>query len=397
MRSPKILFGSIEAEIISPDISKLLSLLTAEGIVLKYIKHCDELTVRITVNTKSYQTLNRIADKQGAVVRKVGFGGISFAAKRLLKRPVLMLFLAVVCVMTCYVPGRIFFISVEGNEQVPERYIIEIAAECGIGFGANRRLVRSEIMKNKLLEKIPQLQWAGINTYGCTAVISVREKTLSEKYDEPEYQVSSIVASRDGVIQSCTVFQGNALCFVGQAVKSGQTLVSGYLDCGIVIKTARADAEIRALTSRDLEVISPACTAIKKETQNIKTQYGLKIGKNLIKFYKDSGNLDTTCGKIYSEEYLYLPGGFRLPIAIVKETEIHYDTDEDTLPDTDSGEWLKEISSAYLKNTMVSGEIIFADAEVTFDDAYSLRGRYTCSEMIGQEKREETIPKDDEK
>ena len=38
-------------------------------------------------------------------------------------------------------------------------------------------MIRSEKVKNSLLQRIPQLQWAGINTDGCVAVISVREKT----------------------------------------------------------------------------------------------------------------------------------------------------------------------------------------------------------------------------
>ena len=298
----------------------------------------------------------------------------------------------------CYVPGRTFFISVEGNSQIAERYIIEAAAECGIDFGAKRRWVRSEMMKNKLLEKIPQLQWAGINTYGCTAVISVREKTSSQKQAEPEHQVSSIVASRDGIVQSCTVLQGKALCSVGQAVKAGQTLVSGYLDCGILTKAGRAEAEITALTFRNLEVVSPGCTTVKGEMQNMTAHYSLKIGKKLIKFYKDSGNLDTTCDKIYSEEYVYLPGGFRLPVAIVKETQIYYDTSRGKETVSDTGRWLKPYANSYLKKTMISGEIISADTEVIQNNnGFTLYGRFTCSEMIGQTMAEETIPKDDAK
>ncbi len=398
MGRPKILPGHIAVEITSADISVLLNTLAMNGIVLQNIRYCDDLTVHISVSRQVYAKVLAIAEKQGAVVRILGVFGVFPIVSRFLRRPVLMLFLLLVFLLTCYIPGRIFFISVEGNAYVPDRYILEVAAECGIDFGANRRLVRSEMMKNRLLESIPQLQWAGINTSGCTAVISVREKTSAEKQIEPKYRVSSIVASRDGVIQSCTVLQGNALCTVGQAVKAGQILVSGYLDCGIVTKTARADAEIKALTFRDLQLITPMPTGIRGEKRDAKTHYGLRIGKKLIKFHKDSGNLDTTCGKIYSEEYVYLPGGFQLPIAIVKETEIRYDADGGELPVSDTGEWLKDFANNYLKKTMISGEIISADAEVTPGaDVFCLRGKYACVEMIGQIRNEETIPKDDEK
>lgn len=393
-----ILPGNIIAEITSADISPLLNTFAASGIQLKNVQYCDDLTVRITISRRNYQQLVMLAEKHGAVAKTKGIYGIFQVANRFVKRPVLILFLLFMFLISCYVPSRIFFLQVEGNTQVPERYIIEVAAECGIDFGAKRRLVRSEMMKNRLLEKIPQLQWAGINTTGCTAVISVREKTHSDKQDVSKYQVSSIVAARDGIIQSCTVQQGNALCAVGQAVKAGQVLVSGYLDCGIVTKTTQADAEIKALTFRDLVVVAPYPSVIKDTKQKTKTKFALRIGKNLIKFYKDSGNLHTTCGKIYLEEYVHLPGGFRLPIAVVKETEVYYSDGRGELPVSDAGEWVKDFANNYLKDTMISGEIVSADAEVTPDaGVFCLQGRYACMEMIGQTKYEEFIPKDDGK
>lgn len=396
MKQFQILPGDIIVEIISADISSFLNTLAMSGIQLKNIQYRDDLSVYVTINRRHYLHLVALSEKHGAVVKKKSFYGVFPIAIRFLKRPVLMLFLLIVFLLSCYVPSRIFFLRVEGNAQVPEKYILEVAAECGIDFGAKRRLVRSEMMKNKLLEKIPQLQWAGINTSGCTAIISVREKTISDKQDVPKHQVSSIVASRDGIIQSCTVQQGNALCTVGQAVKAGQVLVSGYLDCGIITKTTQADAEIEALTFRDLEVITPYATLIKGKKQEIKTRYSLRIGKKLIKFYKDSGNLDTTCGKIYMEEYVHLPGGFYLPIAVIKETVVCYNEGEGELLVSDAGEWLRDFANNHLKNTMISGEIISADAEVTPDTGvFYLRGRYACMEMIGQIKHEEFIPKDD--
>lgn len=398
MQRLKILPGHIVAEITSANISALLNVLLTNDIRLQDMQYRDDLTVRITVRRQDYSKLAYLAEKHGAVVKNTGIFGVFPIVNRFLKRPVLMIFLLLVFLLSCYVPSRIFFISVEGNSQVPEKYILEVAAECGIDFGAKRRVVRSEMMKNRLLEKIPQLQWAGINTSGCTAVISVREKNLTDKQAEPNYKVSSIVASRDGIIQSCTVQQGNTLCAVGQAVKAGQVLVSGYLDCGIVTKTTRADAEIKALTFRDLEVIAPYATGVKGEKQETKTKYSLRIGKNLIKFYKDSGNLDTTCGKIYSEEYVYLPGGFRLPVAIMKETEIDYDADRGELPASDTGEWVEDFANSYLKETMISGKIISDDAEVSpAAGGFRLRGRYACTEMIGQIKQEDFLPKDDGK
>ena len=79
-------------------------------------------------------------------------------------------------------------------------------------------------MKNALLQQIPTLQWAGINTDGCVATISVREKTVQMQQDV-RYPVISIVAVRDGYITQMTVTAGSAGCKVGQSVEKGQVLI----------------------------------------------------------------------------------------------------------------------------------------------------------------------------
>lgn len=397
MRQWRFLLGHITAEITSADTSAILNTLTAEDILLKNVKYCDSLTFRATISRQDRSALLAIADKHGAKVKIIGASGIFLTAAAIRRRPVLLGFLLFVFLLACFLPSRILFISVDGNVTVPDRFILEAATECGIGFGAPRREVRSEKMKNKLLEKIQQLQWAGINTSGCTAVISVREKTTQDSKTDIKNQVSSIVASRDGIIQNCTVLQGNPLCTVGQAVKAGQTLVSGYLDCGIVTKTTRADAEIKALTFRELEVISPSATAIKGECERISNHYSVRIGKKLIKFYKDSGNSDTTCGKIYLEEYVCLPGGFYLPIAIVKETVLYYGDNREKPVASDPENWLADFAQEHLKNTMISGEIISGESNVHLsDEACYLYGKYACTEMIGQVRYEQTLLKDGE-
>ena len=160
----RILPGNILTEVTSADISSLLNTLVLNEIQLKNIQYVDDLTVRITVSRRNYPQLVILSEKRGAVVKKKGIHGLFPVANRFMNRPVLVLFLLFVFLLNCYVPSRIFFLRVEGNSQVPERYILEVAEECGIDFGAKRRLVRSEMIKNRLLEKIPQLQWAGINT-----------------------------------------------------------------------------------------------------------------------------------------------------------------------------------------------------------------------------------------
>ena len=383
--------GKLRLEITCADAAFLLNALNTKNVLMEDISLQDELTLCITVEWKDFSRLQNICDKQGAVVKILSKNGLFWEIKSALMRPVPVIFLCLTVILFCFLPSRVLFVSVQGNITISTNQILEAAERCGIVFGASRRQVRSEKMKNALLQEIPELQWAGINTSGCTAIISVREKTTQNISEDNKLAVSSIIASRDGVIQHCTVYQGNSLCSVGQAVREGQVLVSGYIDCGIITKTTRADAEIKALTFREIEAISPAAALTRGTQTKSISLYSLRIGKKRIKFYKDSGNSDTSCDKIYMERYVQLPGGFRLPVVVIKETICFYDIAPNKSA-SNSSDWMADYADKYLQNTMIAGEIISKNTEIyPIDKAVVLSGQYACLEMIGQVRYEQTM------
>ena len=386
----ELILGRFTLEITSADITGFLNKLNHANINLISINYISDLTVSVEISQIYYKKLQTIADKHGAGLKVLWKKGIYWTLLGFLKRPVLVIFAVSLLLLSYFLSNRILFVCVDGNTTISSNLILESAAECGIHFGVSRRQVRSELLKNSLLEKIPQLQWAGVNTQGCTAIISVREKTIAEKEKKGANNVCSIVAARDGIIQNCIVYKGNPLCTVGQAVKAGQTLVSGYIDCGLVIKTTKADAEIRALTFHELTFVSPMPTAKKGEVINSRNEYAILVGKNLIKLTKDSGNLGATCDKIYEENYLHLPGGFILPIAIIKQTSFYYEEITDLTTSVENEHWLNNFAQAYLQRNMIAGEIISAQTELLQAQGLNrLNGKFACIEMIGQTKYEQ--------
>ncbi len=395
MRIP-FLGGMCRLEIVCADTVRLLNTLTNAQLQMKDVVYRNDLTVELTIPASQYRVLKEIADKQGANITLLGKKGIVNSLQTLMKRPVLTAFFLLLFLATCYLPSRILFVSVEGNTTIPTKAILEAVENCGIRFGTNRRSIRSEVIKNTLLQQIPQLQWAGVNTVGCTAIVSVKEKTVSEKQEDTEQRVSSIVAIRDGIIQDCTVLQGSSLCTVGQAVKAGQTLVSGYVNTGLLIRGTQADAEISALTARDVEIIAPKADKGRGDITGISRKYSVKFGKNLINLYKDSGNPHTECVKIYSERYLTLPGGFRLPVALITETVYYYEITEKTAVSSEDMQWLEQYAEDYLQSQMIGGQILSRVTKTEpIDDAYYLYGKYACRELIGKSKFEDTLLKDD--
>lgn len=385
-------WGTARLRITSAEPVEALSRLNQANIVLRRTTCYDPLSMDVTVSGNDIKKVKSITETHGDYMRVIKREGLYWSSKRMLHRPVLLFGLAIMVAMTLYLPGRIFFVRVEGNSAIPTKMILEQAEGCGIRFGATRRLVRSESMKNALLQSLPELQWAGINTAGCVATITVKEKTASDDEIKHTTGVSSIVASRDGVIQRCTVTKGNPLCSVGQAVKEGQMLVSGYTDCGLSINATQAEAEIYALTDRRIKVLSPTNYSSRGEILHSEINYSLQIGKNLINFFNNSGISDSTCVKIYESHPLSLPGGFVLPVSLIKETCLYYSISNSCLKDKLKFRWVSDHTETYLNSLMVAGQIIDSDERGQLsEDLYIFEAEFTCYEMIAQVKKEEII------
>lgn len=383
--------GMVTIQITSADPAGVLSALYGRGIPMEDVRFVDELTLHFQVERQHRKAVIAFVEKRGDQWKILSHKGLFWQFHSLIKRPVLVSGLLVFLLLTVFLPTRIYFFRVEGNSAVPEKYILELASQCGIHFGAERREVRSEKVKNALLSAIPELEWVGINTAGCVVTISVRERQNGEDVQTPQ-GVSSIVAIRDGVVQELTVTGGSAACKPGQAVRAGQVLISGYTDCGLSIRAERAKGEIYATTSRRLALLMLETDSQRGQSISKEQKYALIIGKKRINFYQDSGNLDASCVKMYEENYVTLPGGFQLPIAIVTETWIEYESTAPTATIEEGSLTLSKLAQDYLCGQMVAGTISSRDESFSQQDGVLLLdGEYGCLEMIGRERNEEII------
>jgi hypothetical protein len=115
------------------------------------------------------------------------------------------------------------------------------------------------------------------------------------------------------------------------------------------------------------------------------------FGKNLINFSKCSGISGGTCAKIYSEKYITLPGGFSLPIGILTEEWINYESSTDVM--TDCASLVQQLARSYLLGQTVAGNIEHTQESITEADGLcTLDGQYLCLENIGRLRKEESIP-----
>lgn len=385
------LSGQLLVELVSAAPEQLLSAINSGGVPVFDVIRTGELCLQIRIKRSDYKALMALANKQGATIRILRREGVFWTIAGFRRRYMLLAALTLFIVAVLYLPTRILFVQTEGNRIVSTETLLQEAQNCGVGFWSLKRNIRSERVKNTLLERIPELQWVGVNTRGCVAVISVKERAAVDM-DTAQTGICSIVAAQDGIVKEMTVYRGNPLCKVGQAVKTGDILVSGYTDCGLSVKAEAADAEIYADTVRSLVSKTPLQYVGRCEKGSVNKKYSLQIGKKMINFFKGSGISGTSCVKMYQRYALTLPGVFELPVALVCYTESAWDAVEAATADASELYWVENYLSDYLRGQMLAGSIRSSHTSETVSDSLYIRSvQYACTEMIGQVRTEEIV------
>ncbi len=380
-----MLLDQVRVKLISPDLPARFRYMNANGMIIQNLIQADYITATFTISRKHYPALKQYLTGKGDAVTPVASWGVGFLLSRVLKRPVLAAAVTLLLFLTLWLPTKVLFIRVEGNVTVPHCQILQCAENAGIYFGAGTRPLRSERVKNSLLQQIPELSWVGVNTKGCVATISVTERQIAHLSEKEEGLASSIVACRDGQITDITVTAGNALCKTGDIVTKGQLLISGYTDCGIKIQATHAKGEVFGTTKYENTLIFPLKYGAKAAPIGKSANIFLQIGKKEIKLWKGSGISGAICDKMYASYYLTLPGGFRLPFGLVVEKRVYYRSGCVTIPAEQAQAIMQEQSRLYLLDSMISGQILSQTQAFSQEGgAYQLFGRYSCREMLGR-------------
>lgn len=339
---------------------------------LEDIAFPDDLTAEFTVQSAHGR---KLMERYGEETAVIGSGGLPAAGRALWRWRRLAILVLVLGILTAALPRRVWFIRVEGNSAVPERRILEAAGECGLSFGASAADIRSEQVKNKLLFAIPELRWAGVNTDGCSAVITVAERQTGE--GTGQWQPGDLIAFADGLVTEVILQRGTALVKPGDAVREGQILVSGLTDLGNCTSVEQAQGEVWGLTRREIRVALPAQTVNRHGTQAVRRKYSLRIGKKSVNFLNDSGILHRSCVKMRTVDYLKLPGGFQLPVALVTDTYYLCDTVAEPRGET---VWLTDAARRTVMERIRGGTV---RSEGFTQEEGLLTAVFECREQIG--------------
>ncbi len=375
--------GTVQLRVTGASPEQCLRRLTSQRIAFRFLGKPDAFSAEIEVLRRDVPRAKRQLLRGGCECETTQTRGAPSIFGGLLRRPVLLILLALAVISAVVVPKFVFFYSVSGNETVPDAQILRELQELGVGFGTYGPSIRPQELKNQMLLRIPKLQWLTVQQSGMCARVVVRERSEKEPVLDRRTP-ANVIAARSGVITRVSAEAGFCLCSPGQAVKSGELLVSAYTDFGYKTQVTAARAEIYAQTVRMADCILPAAQQVKDTRGKTRSTVSLWVGCRRIRLFGRDVDGDF-CEKQTERRTLTLPGGFSLPLGIEITRICEYDTRDEILQAEDVRQRLLAFVQTQAQREMIAGTILASREHMTeASGGYCLHAALQCEEMIAR-------------
>ncbi len=380
----RYLKGYCSVCITGADPLRAVNLFSARKIDFWDVERRDELTVCC-----------RVAKKDGAKAKKAALSAMcTFTVQQehslsrtfggLHRRRVLLCGVTLACLLALFLQNFVWIVQIEGNAAVPTEQIRQQLEESGVCFGAWAPLVNSESVQFRMLNRVGKLAWLAVNRRGGVLTVSVTERE-DEATDLDRRVFTNLIADRPGVLTKVDVYNGFAEVKVGDAVVTGQLLVSGMADLETHTQVTRAMGEVFAQTLRQQTFCLPKEAAVKHYTGKTFRQVSLVLGRKRIKISGNSGISYPSCDKMTYRSVCTLPGDYRFPLIVETTVFREYTLETVPLPENSAKQQMTDYSDRYVRDQMIAGTVLGREDTLTEEDsAYRLQTGFSCEEMIAR-------------
>lgn len=312
--------------------------------------------------------------------------GLPFWLHRYRRRRGLAVALAVYGALLLWLFPRIWVVDVVGAEGALAERVATVAAEYGVRLGASMDALEIKDLEISGLDRIPELVWMTVNPSGSVARIEVQKR-------QPTPQVldlskpSDLVAVRDGRILSMTVFGGDRMVRVGEAVSAGTVLVSGKRETLLGPQLYRSYGQVIGETRRRFTVTVPLVYTRQRPAGETVVRPTLFFMGLEIPLYARTSLAEESCVCVERAHFL-TAGRLRLPLGI---TGRYYTplTGERAVRTPEQAAQLAAKRLENQRRAVLGEEAVCAEVsrrEWTTERDYVLCVEYRCEENIAVER-----------
>lgn len=243
------LSGRLTVQADGPFTERLLNICMHRNLLVTDVKRCGSNRVIFKTDIDSFMQMHTPAHRTKSRVRIKKRSGLPFLIKRFRKRLPVLFGIMVIIIMLAYASTHIMGITVFGNNRIDTQTIYNSLNECGLSLGEKTSDIDNDLIRNKMMNKLDDLAWIGINANGSRVYVEIIERIEKEKGLEKDGAACNLIASRDGVIDHTEIREGQTLVKKGSGVRKGDVLVSGIIDSPVDgFRFVKARGEVYAKT-----------------------------------------------------------------------------------------------------------------------------------------------------
>ena len=320
--------GTAECAVTGADPSCFLNQCLRASLPLHAVRYADANRLIVTLPQRELKRARQLALRSQCELQNVKKCGGRALLGRLARRWVAAVCLLLAFVLLAWSKLFIWEIDVTGNRTVSTGRIRSALTDCGVGLGTFWPELTCDNLRSELLTRLPELHWATVNIYGSRAEVVVRERVPKPELFDPDAPVD-LVAERLGFVTEVRALNGTAAARPGDAVLPGDVLIAGEMNSAFSgPRRTHAAGSVTAETYYELTAAAPLTETVRAAETGRRSRWALVIGKKRVNFYKNCSFCQANCDKIISLWECRIGGLFALPLALVKETETEYASEE---------------------------------------------------------------------
>ena len=314
--------GQVRVRVTGASLTRFLNLCAAQGITLRQMDRTAWNELHATLSIRDFRMLRRHMGRTGCRVHILRKRGLPFLAARLRPRTALWGG-AVFAAALCWLLGtHVWAIQTEIAPAIDETAVMQQLSEMGVRIGMPIKKLNTRQIRWKMMQLQPNITFFSLNLRGNSlTVVAYGSTDPPEVLDE--HAITKVVAARDGVVTQVRALEGQPMVRAGDAVQTGDTLISGLVEPtreGGKYRTAHAHGTVQAHTVHTVRAARPLTEQSKRYTGKIRHQYALVMGNKRLNFYIGSGIAGGTCDKIVTTRHFWLSDSVVLPVALVTQT-----------------------------------------------------------------------------
>ncbi len=383
--------STVSVRLTGTNTEQLLNMCACSGIELMSVEPLGEYSCRIIVPGRRLQDIHTMAARSMCSIEEERVGGAA-AAGASMRRRLLPLLLCLILISFLIV-SKVFIweVEVKGNETVATGEILAALKDCGVEQGSFWPAFSSDNIRSEVVAVLPELLWLTVNVRGSRAEVVVRERTAKPEMIDPKNAVD-IISKKDAFITEINVLHGASVVKKGQVVRSGDLLISGAVESLTgSLRMEHAYGEVKGQTYYELTAVDPLSKADKVYTGDKQKRWALEFWGRRVNFYRNSSIYADTCDKIRTEYKLQMEGVFSLPVSVICEELVYYETGAAQVDERQAKAELEQQLYEALLLEIGDGEILSQSCAFSRQ-----KGMLTaCLKAVCEESIGETVPVDE--